>query len=256
MPGSPVFGPASRGSANSARTTAPSPHATHRWPGTILDSAPVARGEAADVPYPASDLTARARTPRLRRSGARSGAGAGTRGSRGSGPHRGPLQARPHRGRFPRVQELAPGVYSYEQPPSAAGEELFTTVSMFVVTEEGGAGRRRAGQLRGNRADGRGDREGHRPADHPRGGLLRPRGPHRRERRVSGGRRVHRPRELGGGHGADARADPRDPGAGDGHVRPDGPDARWTGDRGPVPGPRRTPAATWWSTCRRRACSS
>ena len=37
---------------------------------------------------------------------------------------------------FPRVQELAPGVYSYEQL-RAAGEELFTTVSMFVVTSEG-----------------------------------------------------------------------------------------------------------------------
>ena len=37
---------------------------------------------------------------------------------------------------FPRIRELAPGVYSYEQL-RAAGEELFTTVSMFVVTEEG-----------------------------------------------------------------------------------------------------------------------
>ncbi len=37
---------------------------------------------------------------------------------------------------FPRVQEIAPGVYTYEQLRSA-GEELFTTVSMFVVTEEG-----------------------------------------------------------------------------------------------------------------------
>ena len=37
---------------------------------------------------------------------------------------------------FPRIQELAPGVYSYEQL-RAAGEELFTTVSMFVVTGEG-----------------------------------------------------------------------------------------------------------------------
>ena len=37
---------------------------------------------------------------------------------------------------FPRIQELAPGVYSYEQL-RAAGEELFTTVSMFVVTDEG-----------------------------------------------------------------------------------------------------------------------
>ncbi len=37
---------------------------------------------------------------------------------------------------FPRVQELAPEVYSYEQL-RAAGEELFTTVSMFVVTGEG-----------------------------------------------------------------------------------------------------------------------
>ena len=37
---------------------------------------------------------------------------------------------------FPRVQELAPGVYSYEQLRSA-GQERFTTVSMFVVTEEG-----------------------------------------------------------------------------------------------------------------------
>ena len=37
---------------------------------------------------------------------------------------------------FPRVQELAPGVYSYEQLRSA-GEERFTTVSMFVVTGEG-----------------------------------------------------------------------------------------------------------------------
>jgi len=37
---------------------------------------------------------------------------------------------------FPRVRELAPGVYSYEQLRSA-GEERFTTVSMFVVTGEG-----------------------------------------------------------------------------------------------------------------------
>lgn len=37
---------------------------------------------------------------------------------------------------FPRVQELAPGVYSYEQLRSA-GEEKFTTVSLFVVTDDG-----------------------------------------------------------------------------------------------------------------------
>jgi len=37
---------------------------------------------------------------------------------------------------FPRVVELAPDVYSYEQLRSA-GEERFTTVSMFVVTTEG-----------------------------------------------------------------------------------------------------------------------
>ena len=37
---------------------------------------------------------------------------------------------------FPRVQELAPGVYAYEQLRSA-GDERFTTVSMFVVTDEG-----------------------------------------------------------------------------------------------------------------------
>lgn len=37
---------------------------------------------------------------------------------------------------FPRVQELADGVYSYEQLRSA-GEERFTTVSLFVVTPEG-----------------------------------------------------------------------------------------------------------------------
>lgn len=37
---------------------------------------------------------------------------------------------------FPRVQELAPGVYSYEQLRSA-GEEKFTTVSLFVVTSDG-----------------------------------------------------------------------------------------------------------------------
>jgi len=37
---------------------------------------------------------------------------------------------------FPRVQELAPGVFSYEQLRSA-GEERFTTVTMFVVTDEG-----------------------------------------------------------------------------------------------------------------------
>lgn len=37
---------------------------------------------------------------------------------------------------FPRIQELAPGVYSYEQLRSA-GDEMFTTVSMFVVTAEG-----------------------------------------------------------------------------------------------------------------------
>ncbi|MBT8338180.1 MAG: MBL fold metallo-hydrolase [Gemmatimonadetes bacterium] len=37
---------------------------------------------------------------------------------------------------FPRVQEIAPGVFTYEQLRSA-GEEWFTTVSMFVVTDEG-----------------------------------------------------------------------------------------------------------------------
>lgn len=37
---------------------------------------------------------------------------------------------------FPRIRELADGVYSYEQLRSA-GEERFTTVSMFVVTEDG-----------------------------------------------------------------------------------------------------------------------
>jgi cyclase len=37
---------------------------------------------------------------------------------------------------FPRVQQLAPGVYSYEQLRSA-GEEKFTTVSLFVVTGDG-----------------------------------------------------------------------------------------------------------------------
>ena len=37
---------------------------------------------------------------------------------------------------FPRVREIAPGVYTYEQLRSA-GEERFTTVSMFVVTDEG-----------------------------------------------------------------------------------------------------------------------
>jgi glyoxylase-like metal-dependent hydrolase (beta-lactamase superfamily II) len=37
---------------------------------------------------------------------------------------------------FPRVQEVAPGVYTYEQLRSA-GEERFTTVSMFVVSDEG-----------------------------------------------------------------------------------------------------------------------
>ena len=37
---------------------------------------------------------------------------------------------------FPRTKEVAPGVYSYEQLRSA-GDELFTTVSMFVVTDEG-----------------------------------------------------------------------------------------------------------------------
>ncbi len=37
---------------------------------------------------------------------------------------------------FPRVTELASGVYAYEQLRSA-GEERFTTVSMFVVSEDG-----------------------------------------------------------------------------------------------------------------------
>ncbi|MEZ4417678.1 MAG: MBL fold metallo-hydrolase [Gemmatimonadota bacterium] len=37
---------------------------------------------------------------------------------------------------FPRIKELAPGVYSYEQLRSA-GDERFTTVSLFVVTDEG-----------------------------------------------------------------------------------------------------------------------
>jgi glyoxylase-like metal-dependent hydrolase (beta-lactamase superfamily II) len=37
---------------------------------------------------------------------------------------------------FPRVNELAPGVFTYEQLRSA-GEERFTTVSFFVVTDHG-----------------------------------------------------------------------------------------------------------------------
>jgi glyoxylase-like metal-dependent hydrolase (beta-lactamase superfamily II) len=37
---------------------------------------------------------------------------------------------------FPRIRELADGVYSYEQLRSA-GEERFTTVSLFVVTDGG-----------------------------------------------------------------------------------------------------------------------
>jgi hypothetical protein len=37
---------------------------------------------------------------------------------------------------FPRVQQLAPDVYSYEQLRSA-GDEQFTTVSLFVVTGDG-----------------------------------------------------------------------------------------------------------------------
>lgn len=37
---------------------------------------------------------------------------------------------------FPRLKQLAEGVYSYEQLRSA-GDELFTTVSMFVVSQEG-----------------------------------------------------------------------------------------------------------------------
>jgi len=37
---------------------------------------------------------------------------------------------------FPRIKEIATGVYSYEQLRSA-GDERFTTVSMFVVTNEG-----------------------------------------------------------------------------------------------------------------------
>ena len=37
---------------------------------------------------------------------------------------------------FPRVKKLADGVYSYEQLRSA-GTELFTTVSLFVVTPAG-----------------------------------------------------------------------------------------------------------------------
>ena len=37
---------------------------------------------------------------------------------------------------FPRIQKLAPDVYSYEQLRSA-GAEKFTTVSLFVVTSEG-----------------------------------------------------------------------------------------------------------------------
>lgn len=37
---------------------------------------------------------------------------------------------------FPRIKELAEGVYSYEQLRSA-GDERFTTVSLFVVTDEG-----------------------------------------------------------------------------------------------------------------------
>ncbi len=38
---------------------------------------------------------------------------------------------------FPRIKELAAGVYSYEQLRGVGGDEPFTTVSMFVVTDEG-----------------------------------------------------------------------------------------------------------------------
>lgn len=38
---------------------------------------------------------------------------------------------------FPRIKELATNVYSYEQLRGVGGDEPFTTVSMFVVTEEG-----------------------------------------------------------------------------------------------------------------------
>lgn len=37
---------------------------------------------------------------------------------------------------YPRVEELAPGVYSYEQEHMAGGERI-STVSLFVVTDEG-----------------------------------------------------------------------------------------------------------------------
>ncbi len=38
---------------------------------------------------------------------------------------------------FPRIKELGDGVYSYEELRGRGGEEPFTTVSMFVVTDEG-----------------------------------------------------------------------------------------------------------------------
>ena len=120
---------------------------------------------------------------------------------------------------FPRVQELAPGVYSYEQL-RAAGEELFTTVSMFVVTDEGvlvadGQGSfdetarmvEEIGKITDQPITHVVIASDH--GDHTAGNAAFP-----------GGGRVHRARELGGGDGGDPRADSGDPDAPNGDLGP------------------------------------
>ena len=167
-----------------------------------------------------------------------SGAGPRTRGfprGRSPGPHRGPVQAGPHRSGFPPGPGTrARGVFLR----AAAGRRRRALHDREHVRDQrrGRAGRRRAGELRGDRPDGGGDREDHRPAHHPRRDLFRPRGPHGGECGVSGGGRVHRARELGGGDGGDPRADSGDPDAPNGDLGPIGSHARRARDGGALPG--------------------
>ena len=65
---------------------------------------------------------------------------------------------------FPRIRELAAGVFSYEQLRSA-GAEKFTTVSLFRRYRRRCPRRGRAGQHRGDPPPGRAHRRGHRRAD-------------------------------------------------------------------------------------------
>ena len=161
---------------------------------------------------------------------------------------------------FPRVQELADGVYSYEQLRSAS-DEKFTTVSMFVVTDEGvlvadGQGTPNETQLLVDTIAGN-----HRPADHPRGGVLGPRRSHGRQHGLPQHRRVLRPPDLKGNardHGGSGS--PRTGASGDRSP------PRWSteseccnsavGKSGSSFSAARTPVEIYTCTCRKKRSSS